>query len=284
MIYRLVPLWVKRKNMKHKLVGLGFFLLFLSLVLFILNRSFIPWTSIASQPEWLLIGITLGYLSALSFFAGALILFIKLIVFLVDKVRPSKVQRMKANLTCLLPAIPMFLGLGLPFLSESFYKIVSTFPNLRFDDSLHISFSVYFFGFVGSANGVTRVEVFPYFFNIVFFVLLLISGLIGVLESLVPSKNSKKLMILAGILAIACSPLFFVALGLTLTSMSLTEITNLGGVFSPRVFGLSGDAFSQLHSHDGIGFFWLPPLAGVFAVLSTKIEIKNRNERSPQQT
>jgi hypothetical protein len=78
--------------MKHKLVGLGLFLLFLSLVSFILNRSFITWTSLASHPEWLLTWLLIGYLSDLAFFTGALILFIKFIVFLVDKIRPAKIR------------------------------------------------------------------------------------------------------------------------------------------------------------------------------------------------
>ena len=76
--------------MKHKFVGLGFFLFFLGLILFILAINFFvanPGPP-GSHTGWSLVGL----LSSLSLLMGALILFIKLLVFLVDKLHPAKVQ------------------------------------------------------------------------------------------------------------------------------------------------------------------------------------------------
>ena len=79
----------KKKKMKHKFVGLGFFLLFLGLVLFILAINFISANpNPSSHIGWSLV----GFLSSVSLFMGALILFVTLLVFLVDKVHPPKVQ------------------------------------------------------------------------------------------------------------------------------------------------------------------------------------------------
>jgi hypothetical protein len=56
--------------MEHKLLGLGFFLLFLGLVLFILLRSSMPWNrNPASYIVWSLI----GFFSSISLFTGALL-------------------------------------------------------------------------------------------------------------------------------------------------------------------------------------------------------------------
>ena len=75
--------------MKHKFVGLGFFLLFLGLVMFILLRNTMPWNSDPSSHNvWSLI----GFVSSVSLFVGALVLFITFLVFLVDEVHPPKVQ------------------------------------------------------------------------------------------------------------------------------------------------------------------------------------------------
>jgi hypothetical protein len=81
----------KKKKMKHKFVGLGFFLIFLGLVMFILLRNIIPWNPDLSSHSALARGL-IGYVSSVSLFVGALILFITLLVFLVDKVHPPKVQ------------------------------------------------------------------------------------------------------------------------------------------------------------------------------------------------
>jgi hypothetical protein len=79
----------KKKKMKHKLVELGFFLLFLGLVLFILATNFISANpNPASHISWSLV----GFVSSVSLFTGALILSIKLLAFLVDKVHPPRVQ------------------------------------------------------------------------------------------------------------------------------------------------------------------------------------------------
>ena len=77
--------------MKHKFVGLGFFFLFLGLVMFNLAISIMrqnPGPFSLSHTVWGLI----GFGSSVSVFLGALILFITLLVFLVDKVHPPEVQ------------------------------------------------------------------------------------------------------------------------------------------------------------------------------------------------
>jgi len=90
---------------------------------------------------------------------------------------------------------------------------------------LHMSFSIYFFGFVGSAKGVIRVECFPSIFMTLIFILLLVSGLIGVVQSFVDGKNSKKLTFLVGILAIASFPLFVLAYELTMSGTHTTRVS-----------------------------------------------------------
>ena len=79
----------KKKKMKHKFVGLGFFLLFLGLVMFILAINIIP---LNPDPSSYVVWSLIGCVSSVSLFVGALILFITLTVFLVDKVHPPKVQ------------------------------------------------------------------------------------------------------------------------------------------------------------------------------------------------
>jgi len=87
--------------MRHKFVGLGFFLLFLGLVMFNLSINIInrnpgiqdpPGSPSLSRTVWGLI----GFVSSISVFVGALVLFITLLVFLVDKVHPPKIR---ANLS-----------------------------------------------------------------------------------------------------------------------------------------------------------------------------------------
>jgi hypothetical protein len=76
--------------MKHKFVGLGFFLLFLGLVMFNLSLNIIRENP--GPPSSHIIWGLIGSVSSVSTFVGALILFITLLVFLVDKVHPPKVQ------------------------------------------------------------------------------------------------------------------------------------------------------------------------------------------------
>ena len=79
----------EKKKMKHKFVGLGLFLLFLGLAMFVLSGNIIRQNpDPSSHVVWSLIGCV----SSVSLFVGALILFITLVVFLVDKVHPPKVQ------------------------------------------------------------------------------------------------------------------------------------------------------------------------------------------------
>jgi nucleoside recognition membrane protein YjiH len=79
----------KKKKMKHKFVGLGFFLLFLGLVMFILSINIIRQNP---DPSSHIVWSLIGCVSSVSLFVGALILFITLLVFLADKVHPAKVR------------------------------------------------------------------------------------------------------------------------------------------------------------------------------------------------
>ena len=77
--------------MKYRFVGFGFFLLFLGLVMINLSVNIMrqnPGPPSLSHIVWGLIGIG----SSVSLFVGALILFITLLVLLVDKVHPTRVQ------------------------------------------------------------------------------------------------------------------------------------------------------------------------------------------------
>jgi len=79
----------KKKKMKHKFVGLGFFLLFLGLVMFNLSLNIIRANP---DPSSHIVWSLIGSVSSVSTFVGALILFITLLFFLVDQVHPPKVQ------------------------------------------------------------------------------------------------------------------------------------------------------------------------------------------------
>jgi hypothetical protein len=76
--------------MKHKFVGLGFFLLFVGLPLFFIAINFIRASAgpLSFHDGWPFVAIVSG----VSVLVGVLILFISFLVFLVDKVNPPKVQ------------------------------------------------------------------------------------------------------------------------------------------------------------------------------------------------
>jgi hypothetical protein len=184
---------------------------------------------------------------------------------------------LKLNWISLISAILIFLNIGLPYLSASFYILtVDANAPLGFylDFSHHISLSIYYFGFVASANGITKVQVFPFWFNWLCFALILAAGTAALKASFTQGKTGKRLMALAGVLSIICSPLFF--LGLDITAMT-SLLPNNGPLlwFSPSSFGLTQTEVSNLHSQNGFPFFWLLPIVGIWAFLSTKVKIKN---------
>ncbi len=74
-------------------------------------------------------------------------------------------------------------------------------------------------------------------------------------------------MILAGALAIVCSPLFYALFASTIVSLPLNSSNMLFNVFSPSDFGLNA-ADLTLHTKTGTSFFWLPVVAGILAVSS----------------
>jgi hypothetical protein len=180
----------------------------------------------------------------------------------------------------IIASILIFLSLALPWFSSTFDVNLGTFAGFQFG-TVHVGLSIYFFGFIGTSNGVASVEAFPYFSNVVFFTLLLVAGLIGVVASLTFGERSKWLMVLAGTLAIICTPLFFVALESTLASMYLpgTQSSSGGGVLMPGNL-LGGDGLSGTQVQAGPSFFWLPILAGILAFISIKIGMVGRSKES----
>ena len=78
-----------KKKMTHKFVGLGFFLLFLGLAMFTLSINIIRQNP---EPSSHIVWSLIGLVSSFSLVVGAVILFVTLLVFLVDKVHPPKVQ------------------------------------------------------------------------------------------------------------------------------------------------------------------------------------------------
>ena len=192
-------------------------------------------------------------------------------------------RELRANWIGLISSILMFISLALPWASFSYYKLAGTFPYFQKDYSLHIGLSIYSYGLVGSANGVTRFEAFPNLSYIIFFVPLLVAGLIGVCGSLIFSKKGKRLLVLAGILAIISLPLFYVGLEIAVLSLPPNEFYTFGAFPSPSAFGLTGTAFENLHSDNGIGFLWLPLIAGIISIISTKIEFTSKEDKLPQQ-
>jgi hypothetical protein len=177
----------------------------------------------------------------------------------------------------LISAILIFLNIGLPYFSESFYILtVNANAPLGFypDFSHHISLSIYYFGFVASANGITKIQVFPYWFNWLCFALILAAGTAALKASFTQGKTGKKLMTLAGVLSIICSPLFILGFVFTMASSLPNNTSPLW--FSPSSFGLTQAEVSNLHSQNGFPFFWLLVIVGIWALLSTKVEIKNQ--------
>jgi hypothetical protein len=192
----------------------------------------------------------------------------------------------KLNWISLISAILIFLNIGLPYLSASFYILTvdANAPSgFYLDFSHHISLSIYYFGFVASANGITKVQVFPYWFNWLCFALILVAGTAAIGASFAQVQTRKRLMALAGVLGIICSPLFLLGFFSAMTSSPPNNTSLLW--FSPSSLGLTQTEVSNLHSQNGFPFFWLLPVVGIWALLSTKVEIKNQwRDRSPQQT
>ena len=184
---------------------------------------------------------------------------------------------MKINWISLISAILILINIGLPYLSESFYKLTADVNSpLGFyqDFSHHISLSIYYFGFVVSANGITKVQAFPYWFNWLCFALIAVAGISTLRASFADGKTGKRLMTLAGALSIICSPLFFVELYITMMMPSFPNTPLLG--YSPASFGLIQADVSNLHAQNGFPFFWLLEIVGIWALLSTRVKIKNQ--------
>ena len=184
---------------------------------------------------------------------------------------------MKLNWISLISAVLIFLNIGLPCFSESFYILTvnANAPSgFYLDFSHHISLSIYYFGFVASANGITKAQVFSNWFNWLCFTLILAAGTAALKASLSQRQTRKRLMTLAGVLSIICSPLFFLGFISTMTSSPPNNTSLLW--FSPSSFGLTQTQASNLHAQNGFPFFWLLPFVGIWALLSTKVEIKNQ--------
>ena len=162
----------------------------------------------------------------------------------------------KLNWISLISAILIFLNIGLPYLSASFYILTvdANAPSgFYLDFSHHISLSIYYFGFVASANGITKVRVFPYWFNWLCFALILVAGTAAIGASFAQVKTRKRLMTVAGFLSIICSPLFLLGF---VSGMASSPPNNTSLVwFSPSSFGLTQTEASNLHSQNGFPFF-----------------------------
>jgi hypothetical protein len=189
---------------------------------------------------------------------------------------------MRVNMLGIIASILIFLSLALPWFSSAFDVNLGTFAVFQIG-TLHIGLSIYFFGFIGTNNGVASIVTFPYLSNIVFFILLLVSGLIAGVASLTFGKRSKWLMLIAGTMAIICTPLFFLALQSTLGSMYLpgTQSSITGGILLPGNL-LGGEGIGGTQVQVGPSFFWLPILAGILAFISIKIGTVGRSKESQQ--
>lgn len=171
----------------------------------------------------------------------------------------------------LVSALLIFVSLFLPWLSATFYQLVGAFPNVTRDYSLHAGLSINYFGIIGYANAITRVLLFPYWFNWFFSGILFIAGLLAVRGSLAKRTTGRKLMVLAAILAIVCSPMFYLAFTLTVLSQPLTSNNMLFTFFTPSNFGPSTMDVSSLHTRiENLSFYWLPVVAGILAIVSRK--------------
>lgn len=177
---------------------------------------------------------------------------------------------LKANHYGLLSAALIFASLLLPWLSATFYQLEGTFPNIKQDFSLNAGLTTHYFGFIGYANGITQLQLFPYWFNLVFTAVLAFAGLLALKGSLSKRATGRKLMVLAGVLAIICCPLFYVAFVLNMFSQPFTSDTFLFNVFAPESFGLNASELGRLHTKTGLSFYWLPIVAGALAIISIK--------------
>lgn len=171
---------------------------------------------------------------------------------------------MRVNWVGLISACLIFTCLFLPWLSAVFYQVDGTPPNVKQDFSLNAGLSINYFGYIGTANGVTQTLLFPYWFNWLFTLMLLAAGMLALKGSFSNIQTGRRLMILAGALAIVCSPLFYALFASTIVSLPLNSSNMLFNVFSPSDFGLNTDL--NLHTKTGTSFFWLPVVAGILAV------------------
>lgn len=187
---------------------------------------------------------------------------------------------MRFNMLGLVSVIMIFLSLALPWFSSSFDLNVGTIVGIPIG-TIHVGLSIYFFGFIGTTNGSPAVEAFPLVSNVVFFTLMLVAGLIGILGSLALGERGKWLMVLTGTLALICTPLFYVALGSTMTSMNLPGTQSTGGIPMPQNL-LGGNVFNGSNVQVGPSFFWLPIVAGIVAFISIKFGTMGKSKEEPQ--
>jgi hypothetical protein len=178
---------------------------------------------------------------------------------------------MRKNWVALLSAGLFFVSLLLPWLSVSFYTLTGAFPNFQQDFSNQISVSLYFWGFTGAANGVNQTQILPYWFNWATTAMILAAGVLAIKGGLASGKTAKRLLILSGVIALACSPIFYLGLGATIVQTPIPQEKAIAGLFSPASFGLTPEDVSGLHSQYALSFYWLPVLAGILAIMSSKL-------------
>jgi hypothetical protein len=189
---------------------------------------------------------------------------------------------MRVNMLSIVASILIFLSLALPWFSTTFDLNVGNILGLPIG-TVHIGLSIYFFGFIGTTNGVPQVVTFPFAANSIIFTVLLIAGIITVLGSLISSGERRMwIMLLAGTLAIVCTPLFYLALVSALSTTSLPGTQGSGGGYFVPQNLLSGDVFGGFNVQTGPSFFWLPIVAGVLAIISIKIGSVGRSREESQ--
>jgi hypothetical protein len=183
----------------------------------------------------------------------------------------------------LLSALLIFLSLALPWFSSTFDLNIGNILGYPINTTLHIGLSIYFFGFIGTTNGVASVEAFPLWSNGLFFSLLLAAGLIAIFGSLIAGEKHKWTMVLSGTLALVCTPLYYVALVSSLSSANLpgTGGTGGGGISMPQNL-LSGSVFGGTNVQVGPSFFWLPIVAAIVALISAKYGTMGKSKELPQ--
>ncbi len=177
---------------------------------------------------------------------------------------------MKTNWLALFSAVLIFASLLLPWISATFYQLNGSFPNYAKDFSLNAGVSIHYFGFIGYANGITQTMLFPYWFNWVCTAMLLVAGLVVARASFSNTKTSRRLLVLAGVLAILCSPLYYVTFMTTMLNLPIQSNNMLFNIFSPNDFALS-NVIDNLHTQTGLSLYWLSAASGVLAIVSTKI-------------